>query len=94
MAVKPVVVSLYQYKLLVILLYNMEMPGVRRVEGHIVMDIKELSRYLGQRIYRIRASLSALELLGVISNLKMSEYDAEFDLLTPAGFELIGIKGI
>lgn len=83
-------VKLWHYKLLIILLYNEEIPGVVRSGDHVTMDILQLSRYLGQRTYRIRSCLGNLESQGTVYDLKMAEHAAEFRLLTPAGYSLDG----
>ncbi len=82
-------VKLWHYRLLIIMLYNEELPGIVRDGDYVEMDIKELSRYLGQRVYRIRGCLGNLENLGTVYDLEMSEYAAKFKILTPAGYLLL-----
>ena len=58
-------VKMWHYRLMVLMLYNEEMPGLLRTGSAVEMDIKELARYLGQRIYRLRDCLGNLEQLGI-----------------------------
>ena len=79
-------VKMWHYRLAIILLYNDEMPGVKRDGINVEMDIKDLSRWLGQRVYRIRSCLGNLEMLGIIKDLNMEEHEATFKLEAPAQF--------
>ena len=81
-------VALWYYKLMIIMLYNEDIPGLIRDQDRVTMNIKELSSYLGQRIYRIRSCLGELEKLGIVYDLKMAEYDAQFKILTPIHYKL------
>lgn len=78
-------VKLWHYRLAIILLYNEEMPGVTRDGMNMSVDIKQLARWLGQRIPRIRACLGNMEYLAIISDLDMEEYSATFRLEIPYG---------
>ena len=81
-------VKMWHYRLAIILLYNEEMPGVTRDGLGVDIDIKELSSWLGQRVYRIRSCLGNLEALGIIRDLDMEDHVATFKLEVPAGFVL------
>lgn len=81
-------VALWYYKLMIIMLYNEDIPGLIRDSDRVTMDIKELSRYLGQRVYRMRSCLGELEKLGIVYDLQMSEHAAQFKILTPQNYKL------
>ena len=83
---RPIV--LWQYKLLSLLWYHEGLPGINRTANEVTMDIKPVAKYLGQRVYRIRNCLVALEEVGIVYDLSLQEHFAEFTILVPGGLKL------
>jgi len=81
-------VTLWQYKLLVILLYNSDIPGVARNGVKYRINVPVLARYLGIRIYRLKSTIEALELTGTIFDVMDSRNRTKFELLPPPHFVL------